>query len=64
MIDPEDEYTRLARAVGGAVPQLGALGARSTRSTFPRPRRRGTALTRACAVLFIHAFVGVLLGRT
>ena len=57
VVDPEDEYARLARAVGGALVALGAPG------VALNPFDLGTgpdALTRRA--LFIHTLVAVLLG--
>ena len=47
VIDPEDEYTRLAHAVGGAVVTPGAPGCTSTRSTCRSPSAAGDAPRRA-----------------
>src|SRR5487761_898724 len=61
VIDPEDEYARLAGAVGGAYVHLGAPG------TYPNPfdlpaagRARADTLTRRA--LFIHTVIAVLCG--
>lgn len=57
VIDPEDEYTRLATAVGGAYLHLGATGVRlNPFDLHPGPE----ALTRRA--LFLHTLVAVLLG--
>lgn len=57
VIDPEDEYARLATAVGGAYLHLGATGVRlNPFDLHPGPE----ALTRRA--LFLHTLVAVLLG--
>lgn len=57
VVDPEDEYARLAGAVGGAYLHLGAPGVRlNPFDLAPGPE----ALTRRA--LFIHTLVAVLLG--
>ena len=51
MIDPEDEYLRLAEAVGGQVVALGADGVRLNPFDLPpryRPRGSGDGLESAC----------------
>jgi hypothetical protein len=58
VVDPEDEYTRLARAVGGTVVQLGAPGVRLNPLDLPAADRRPGALTRRG--LFLHTLVAVL----
>ncbi|MFM9442549.1 VirB4 family type IV secretion system protein [Streptomyces acidiscabies] len=67
VIDPEDEYTRLAGAVGGTTLRLGAEGVRLNPFDLPihtRPDGRRTApqdtLTRRA--LFLHTVISVLLG--
>jgi type IV secretory pathway VirB4 component len=60
VIDPEDEYLRLAEVVGGAAIQLGAPGIRVNPLDIPAGDRRPDALTRRA--LFLHSLVGVLLG--
>ena len=58
VIDPEDEYARLANTVGGTYLHLGSPGVRLN------PFDLGTgpdALTRRC--LFLHTLVAVLLGE-
>jgi hypothetical protein len=67
VIDPEDEYTRLAHAVGGRVIALGRDGVRLNPFDLPlhtRPDGRRTAprdaLTRRS--LFLHTVLAVLLG--
>jgi hypothetical protein len=62
VVDPEDEYTRLARAVGGTVVQLGAPGVRLNPLDLPAGDRRPGALTRRG--LFLHTVVAVLAAGT
>jgi len=62
VIDPEDEYLRLAEAVGGTTLQLGAPGVRLNPLDVPPADRRPDALTRRA--LFLHTLVSVLLGET
>jgi type IV secretory pathway VirB4 component len=61
VIDPEDEYTRLATAVGGVVIQLGAPGVRVNPFDLPAGDGRPDALTRRA--LFLHTLIAVLLGQ-
>ncbi|MDQ1250265.1 MAG: hypothetical protein QG597_4644, partial [Actinomycetota bacterium] len=58
VVDPEDEYVRLAHAVGGTVVQLGAPGVRLNPLDLPATDRRPGALTRRA--LFLHTVVAVL----
>ncbi len=60
VIDPEDEYVRLADAVGGTVVQLGAAGVRVNPLDLPPNDRRPDALTRRA--LFAHTLIAVMLG--
>ncbi len=65
VIDPEDEYTRLAAAIGGTCLRLGADGVRLNPFDLPVLRDPGRApadglMRRA---LFLHTFLGVLLGE-
>jgi len=67
VIDPEDEYARLATAVGGSYVHLGGDGVRLNPfdlpiHTAPDGRRSAPpdALTRRC--LFLHTALSVLLG--
>jgi hypothetical protein len=67
VIDPEDEYARLAGAVGGAHLRLGAPGVRLNPFDLPihtHPDGRRTApkdaLIRRC--LFLHTVISVLIG--
>jgi type IV secretory pathway VirB4 component len=62
VIDPEDEYARLAGAVGGARIALGSPGVRLNPFDLPAGAGPGSdALTRRC--LFCHTLVAVLLGE-
>jgi type IV secretory pathway VirB4 component len=65
VVDPEDEYTRLAAAVGGACVRLGAEGVRLNPFDLPAAtdpgRVRPDGLMRRA--LFLHTFLGVLLGE-
>ena len=58
VIDPEDEYARLAHAVGGAYVHLGATGVRLNPFDLDD---QPDALTRRA--LFLHTLIGVLLGE-
>jgi type IV secretory pathway VirB4 component len=60
VIDPEDEYGRLAEAVGGTTLALGAPGVRLNPLDIPAGDRRPDALTRRA--LFLHTLIGVLTG--
>jgi type IV secretory pathway VirB4 component len=65
VIDPEDEYTRLAAAVGGTSVRLGAERVRLNPFDLPAVREAGRApadglMRRA---LFLHTFLAVLLGE-
>ncbi|MZG20185.1 conjugal transfer protein TraC [Streptomyces sp. SID5914] len=61
VIDPEDEYVRLAQTVGGHVIALGADGVRLNPFDLPTSAPGGEdTLTRR--VLFLHSFLAVLLG--
>ncbi|WP_191843985.1 VirB4 family type IV secretion system protein [Catellatospora chokoriensis] len=59
VVDPEDEYVRLARAVDGTVIQLGKPGVRVNPLDIPPADRRSDALVRRA--LFVHSLVAVLL---
>ncbi|WP_243639156.1 VirB4 family type IV secretion system protein [Streptacidiphilus pinicola] len=59
VVDPEDEYTALADAVGGTVVRLGAPGVRLNPLDLA-PEDGPQALTRRA--LFTHTFLQVLLG--
>jgi type IV secretory pathway VirB4 component len=60
VIDPEDEYTRLAAAVGGTAVRLGEPGARLNPLDLPPGERRPDALTRRG--MFAHTLIAVMLG--
>src|ERR1700738_2025941 len=61
VIDPEDEYARLAEAAGGAYVHLGAPGVHLNPFDLPAAgRARADALTRRA--LFIHTVIAVLCG--
>lgn len=60
IIDPEDEYLRLADAVGGTVIRLGAAGVRVNPLDLPVGDSRPDVLTRRG--LFLHTLVSVLIG--
>ncbi|MEO3852757.1 DUF87 domain-containing protein [Streptomyces sp. B8F3] len=67
VIDPEDEYARLARAVGGTYVHLGAEHVRLNPFDLPihtRPDGRRTAPRDALLrrSLFLHTVIAVLLG--
>lgn len=60
VIDPEDEYVRLAETVGGHVVALGSHGVRLNPFDLPTSAADGEdVLTRR--VLFLHTFLAVLL---
>ncbi|MEU1606043.1 VirB4 family type IV secretion system protein [Micromonospora matsumotoense] len=61
VIDPEDEYLRLADAVGGTVVRLGAPGVKINPLDLPTGDRRPDVLTRRG--LFLHTLIAVLLGE-
>ena len=61
VIDPEDEYTRLADAVGGIVVRLGAHGVKINPLDLPVGDKRPDVLTRRG--LFLHTLVAILLGH-
>ena len=61
VIDPEDEYARLADAVGGAYVHLGAPGVHLNPFDLPAAgRARPDTLTRRA--LFLHTVIAVLCG--
>jgi type IV secretory pathway VirB4 component len=60
VVDPEDEYVRLAERVGGTVVRLGVAGVRLNPLDLPAGDRRPDALQRRW--LFLHTVVGVLAG--
>ena len=63
VVDPEDEYRRLAETVGGAYVHLGAPGVRVNPFDLRSPNDGAgpDALTRRA--LFVHTLVAVLLGE-
>ncbi|BCL14663.1 VirB4 family type IV secretion system protein [Micromonospora sagamiensis] len=61
IIDPEDEYLRLADAVGGTVVRLGAAGVRVNPLELPAGDTRPDVLTRRG--LFLHTLISVLVGH-
>lgn len=61
VIDPEDEYLRLAAAVGGTVVRLGAQGVKINPLDLPLGDTRPDVLTRRG--LFLHTVVAVLVGQ-
>lgn len=62
VVDPEDEYVRLAERVGGTVIQLGAAGVRLNPLDIPTGDRKPGALNRRA--LFLHTVIAVLVGGT
>lgn len=61
VIDPDNEYVRIAEAVGGVTIALGVGGVRLNPLDIPPGDRRPDALTRRA--LFMHTLVSVLLGQ-
>jgi type IV secretory pathway VirB4 component len=61
VIDPEDEYLRLADAVGGSIVRLGHAGVKINPLDLPVGDGRPDALTRRA--LFLHTLIAVLLGH-
>ncbi|MET7752373.1 DUF87 domain-containing protein [Micromonospora sp. NPDC005367] len=61
VIDPEDEYLRLADAVGGTVVRLGMAGVKVNPFDLPSGDSRPDVLTRRG--LFAHTLIAVLLGE-
>ena len=61
VIDPEDEYVRLADAVGGTVVRLGAAGVKINPFDLPTGDRRPDVLTRRG--MFLHTVIAVLIGQ-
>ncbi|MEV6931583.1 DUF87 domain-containing protein [Dactylosporangium sp. NPDC051485] len=61
IVDPEDEYLRLADAVGGTVVQLGRPGVKINPLDLPVGDTRPDVLTRRG--LFLHTLIAVLLGH-
>nr|WP_174361777.1 ATP-binding protein [Micromonospora aurantiaca] len=61
VVDPEDEYLRLADAVGGTIVRLGAPGVKINPLDLPAGDGRPDVLTRRG--LFLHTLISVLLGQ-
>jgi type IV secretory pathway VirB4 component len=61
VVDPEQEYVRLAQAVGGTVVELGTAGVRINPFDLPKTGDTGTDAVKRRA-LFAHTVVAVLLG--
>jgi type IV secretory pathway VirB4 component len=61
VVDPEDEYPRLADAVGGSIVRLGLPGVKINPLDLPAGDRRPDTLTRRG--LFLHTLISVLLGH-
>jgi type IV secretory pathway VirB4 component len=61
VIDPEDEYLRLADAVGGVIVRLGTQGVKLNPLDLPVGDGRPDVLTRRG--LFLHTLIAVLLGQ-
>ncbi|MEU1238339.1 ATP-binding protein [Micromonospora aurantiaca] len=61
VVDPEDEYLRLADAVGGTIVRLGAPGVKINPLDLPTGDGRPDVLTRRG--LFLHTLISVLLGQ-
>ncbi|MDG4795060.1 conjugal transfer protein TraC [Micromonospora sp. WMMD1082] len=61
IVDPEDEYLRLANAVGGTVVQLGTAGVKVNPLELPADDSRPDVLTRRG--LFLHTLICVLVGQ-
>src|SRR5256886_11366480 len=59
VIDPEDEYLRLADAVGGVIVRLGTQGVKLNPLDLPVGDHRPDVLTRRG--LFLHTLIAVLL---
>ncbi|WP_052165641.1 ATP-binding protein [Micromonospora purpureochromogenes] len=61
VVDPEDEYLRLADAVGGTIVRLGAPGVKINPLDLPTGDGRPDVLTRRG--LFLHTLISVLSGQ-
>src|SRR5258705_1516342 len=61
IVDPEDEYLRLADAVGGTIVRLGVTGVKINPLDLPVGDTRPDVLTRRG--LFLHTLISVLLGQ-
>lgn len=65
VIDPEDEYVRLAETIGGNIVALGADGVRLNPFDLPaHPHSSGAEDVLTRRVLFLHTFLDVLLGSS
>jgi len=62
VVDPEDEYRRLAEHVGGAVVRLGEPGVRLNPLDLPAGDRRPDTVTRRG--LFLHTLITIMLGAS
>ncbi|MFY1652812.1 VirB4 family type IV secretion system protein [Solwaraspora sp. WMMB762] len=61
VVDPEDEYPRLADAVGGSTVRLGRPGVKINPLDLPAGDHRPDTLTRRG--LFLHTLISVLIGH-
>jgi type IV secretory pathway VirB4 component len=61
VIDPEDEYLRLADAVGGSIVRLGTAGVKLNPFDLPSGDQRPDILTRRG--LFLHTLIAVMIGH-
>ena len=65
IVDPENEYERLAALVGGAYLDLGADGVRLNPFDLPQDAEKSAGKTNALVrrALFLHTFIAVLVGE-
>lgn len=65
IVDPENEYERLAALVGGAYLDLGADGVRLNPFDLPENAEKSAGKTNALVrrALFLHTFITVLVGE-
>lgn len=65
IVDPENEYERLAVLVGGAYLDLGADGVRLNPFDLPENAEKSAGKTNALVrrALFLHTFISVLVGE-
>jgi type IV secretory pathway VirB4 component len=65
VVDPENEYERLAALVGGAYLDLGAEGVRLNPFDLPENAAGAAGTTNALVrrALFLHTFISVLIGE-
>ncbi|NUR59614.1 MAG: DUF87 domain-containing protein, partial [Catenulispora sp.] len=65
IVDPENEYERLAALVGGAYLDLGADGVRLNPFDLPENAEKSAGKTNALVrrALFLHTFIAVLVGE-